>query len=72
MRSNTTTKIFPILFLLVVIGFSSSCTKDHDLVSNLVIMEKLELNSNLVKVSDELSPIALKEPKLINRIVTTP
>lgn len=71
MRSNTTTKIFSILFLLTI-GLSTSCSKEHDLVSGFVVTEKTELKSSSLNAPNELASVLRKKHQLTNEVATTP
>lgn len=71
MRSNITTKVLSILFLLTI-GLSTSCNKEHDLVSDFVVTEKVEIKSSTLRASSELQAIVSKESKLTKAVATTP
>lgn len=73
MRSNTTTRTFSILVLLTIIGLSTSCSKEHDLVSDFVVVASLGTNSNTTLTSSQISiGEGIEKPNEQENTATTP
>lgn len=73
MRFITRTPIFSILIVIATIGLSTSCAKEHDLVSDFVVTQPLTATSETIVTSNKLfkdeankneSPIAITKQSL--------
>lgn len=73
MRFITRTPIFSILIVIATIGLSTSCAKEHDLVSDFVVTQPLTATSETIVTSSKLfkdeankneSPIAITKQSL--------
>lgn len=55
---------------LFIVSFLTSCSKEHDLVSDFVIGEKIQLQSVTVETNSELQPAVSTESKQVEEHAT--
>ena len=59
-----------LFLLLCIVSFLTSCSKEHDLVSDFVIAEKMQLQSVTVETNSKLQPSASTESKKVEERAT--
>jgi len=59
-----------LFLLLFIVSFLTSCSKEHDLVSDFVIAEKMQLQSVTVETNSKLQPSASTESKKVEERAT--
>ncbi len=59
-----------LFFLIVMVSFLTSCSKEHDLVSDFVVAERIQLQSVAEETNNALPPSAPTESKQVEAHTT--